>query len=268
MSRIFRTIGPYLGVITVFLYLLYVVGRTYISSYLNQLGIPAETMNFDVDDYLYYGLRQGTIILTLLFTFIFAGFIRYIIFQPDDAEKTKIEKLKWADIIASYEIYILFIFFTVLFIFAFFIVSGSDTPLHPALIFLALMVCVFFIIWCFFFLFDSRVITWIKTRKTASILFVIAFSIQLIFLPIVGSRAWGAFRADYVHTQFPKIQIESLSQLNDIQWVSSSNQTFISNEDLYWVIGDGERLILKSNSDSFYFINQKDILSIKFQLEE
>lgn len=256
MSRILRTVGPYFGVISVFLYLLYVVGRTYISGYLYQLGIPPETMNFDIDDYAYYGLRLVNIILIISFTVIFVGFIRYIIFQPSLTEKRKLKKLKWPDKIAAWQSFIYFIYFAFVFIAVFFIVSSSDTPLNIGLIAAGLIVCSFFVGWCFFFLFDIRVITWIKIRNKASRLFVIALSVQLVFLPIIGSKVLGAFSADYIHTQFPKVQIE---------WVNSSNQTFISNEDLYWVIGDSERIILKSSSNSFYLINQKDILSIEFQ---
>ncbi len=188
--------------------------------------------------------------------------------QPDDREISKLKKAKWADKITSYHIYIWFVYLAAVFVIAGFIISSSDKPLHPALVFWGLMVCISFLIWSFFFLFDTRVITWIKIRNIASKVFLIALLVQLAFLPIFGSTVWVAFSADFIDNQFPRVQIESLSQISDIEWVNSSHQTFINNEDLYWVIGDGEHLILKSSSDSFYIINQKDILSINFQVED
>ena len=82
----------YLGLIPYFIYLLYIIGKSYISAYLNQLKVPGLVLS--TNEYMFYATRIDTLILALIFVIMLYGFIRYIKFRLGFIETVKQEKKK------------------------------------------------------------------------------------------------------------------------------------------------------------------------------
>jgi magnesium-transporting ATPase (P-type) len=77
------TTSLFFGGLSAFLYLLYLVGRTYYDSYLSSLGVPKGIVNYRLDDYVYFGAQIDRLAIAATFTAILIGFLMFLFRRHD-----------------------------------------------------------------------------------------------------------------------------------------------------------------------------------------
>lgn len=278
MSLIIDTIWPYIGAAPVFIYLLYLIGRTYITTYLSQLGVP-EVIKLNVGEYIFYGTRVDTLIIAFLFTAIFIGLIRFLRYKPSNIRKSTINKVsntkkeapKWLTKIKEipekappYFVYSYFIYGAFVFVVSIFSLSLDSAPYHPSQIMLAMIPLTILIIFSIIFLLsDVSYIVWVKARKRMSVVFTVALIIQLAFFPSISSMAWGAFRGYIANDNLKTVEISCVTPLiNGIEWKLNSLGIFTNGDSLYLIYGDDQHIIVKSKDNVINVLNTKDILAV------
>jgi hypothetical protein len=72
--------GQLIGLLTLFGFLLYFVGRRYAEQYFGIIGIPYEGLSLDFYDYLYFGSQPIQLLIVFVFTFFGIGIFRLLTF--------------------------------------------------------------------------------------------------------------------------------------------------------------------------------------------
>jgi len=248
-----------LPAITVFGYLLYFTGRTYSEAYYSTIGIPSGILNFDFWDYVYSGARGLNIILPVIFTAIFVGFLyRYL---PE--KQIYFPSARLRDVICPWFLSVYYAVWLVLFG-----IAGWYSPAFKAefpYIFMSLATCILFslsipVLW------DKATVARIKEGRFLNWLFSVAIALGLIFFPYTSADSWGRFEGVRASDNHPLVQLYAPNQvIDDIQWEVTSTGSFRTVDGLRLIFSNEQYLILESGMDkcSLYVIPTDDILSIK-----
>lgn len=270
------SILPYLSAIPFFVYLVYLVGRSYITTYLSQLGAPEIILS--ANEYIFHGTKIDTLGISFIFTLLLIGLIRYIKYEPNGKNDTKISKTsedkretpKWLTKVQDfnqklppYIVSLYFIWAAILFTYSSVSLVFNDAPYHPALLMLIMMPLavlisfnIFYLIWGYSY------IAWCKMRKRMSVVLIITLILQLALFPSVASVAWGAFRGYMDYNNLDVVNIKSDTPIIDnVEWNYNLEGNFTSS-DLYLIYVNSEYLIVKSEENTINIISTKDILSI------
>jgi len=256
-----RYVTLFIGGLSAFLYLLYLVGRTYYDSYLSGLGVPKGIVNYRLDDYVYFGAQIDTLIIAATFTVILIEFIMFWFRKNELANRGYNGWDFWLGL--GYLVY----FILILSFFAFVTVFRSDLDNVPAVIIAILMACAGTAIFLITILQEKSILLRIARGKFTRKIFVASVIITILVFPYMSAKAWGSFKGITAKINtFPQIELCATRQLIDsIQWQPTGNGTFRSTENLYLLIRTDDYLILKSATrpNDVYVVKLTDILSTK-----
>lgn len=247
--------------LSAFLYLLYLVGRTYYASYLLCLGVPKGIVDYRLDDYVYFGAQIDTLIIVATYTVILIEFIMFW-FRKNELANTRYSRWDfWVGFV--YLVY----FILILSFFAFITVFRSDLDNVPTVILAILMACAGTAIFSIILLQDKGILLRIAKGTLTRNIFVASVIITILVFPYMSAKAWGSFKGITAKIDtFPQVELCATRQVIDgIQWQPTGNGTFRSTENLYLLIKTDDCLILKSatRSNDIYVVKLTDILSAK-----
>jgi MFS family permease len=261
-SEQFRyTISLFFGGLSAFLYLLYLVGRTYYESYLSSLGVPKGIVNYRLDDYVYFGAQIDRLVIVVTFTAILIGFL---MFWFRRREMTHRGYKRW-DFLIGLGYFL--IFTLILAFFAFVTVSRSDLDNVPAVIFGILMACLGTSILLIIVLYDEGILSRITKGEIIRKIFVASVVTTLLVFPYMSAKAWGAFKGITAKLNtFPQVELCATQKVIDgIQWQPTGNDSFRSAEELYLIARTDDYLILKvaARPNDVYIVKFTDVLSTR-----
>jgi len=269
-------LSSYVGAIPFFVYLIYLVGRTYVTTYLSQLGVPG-IIKLDFSEYVFYGTRIDTLVICLIFTGIFLGLIRYLKYEPvvkngtipSQAPKVNKRAPNWLkktnefnEKMTPYIGYVYFIWGAFVLVISIFMFAGSEAPYHPAQIMFVMVPLIILVGFSIFILPDARFIVWMKSRKRMSKLFALALIIQLVFFPPISSMAWGAFKGYADNRNLESVEILAGTPIiNSVEWTNNSFGNFTNADVLYLIFADKQYVIVRSKETVINILNTSDIIS-------
>jgi hypothetical protein len=196
--------------LSAFLYLLYLVGRTYYDSYLSGLGVPKGIVDYRLDDYIYFGAQIDTLIIAVTFTVILIEFIMFW-FQKNELANTRYSRWDfWVGLV--YLVY----FIIILSFFAFVTVFRSDLDNVPAVILIILMACAGTAIFLIILLQDKSILSRVARGKITRKIFVASVIITILVFPYMSAKAWGSFKGITAKlNSFPQVELCATRQVID-----------------------------------------------------
>jgi len=256
-----RALSSILAGIPAFGYLLYFSGRTYSGAYYSTIGIPPGITSFGFWDYIYFGAKDFNILIPLAFAAMFVGFVLYL---------TESAQWYYKDHYSTFEygfpmFYLVWYAVVLLFL-------TATTWLNPTLktdppyAFFAVALCLTVSGFSIIMLFDKTLLLRIKEGRIISRLFFGAIVIALILFPHTSADAWGRFEGMMARDSHPLVELHAPYQvIDDIQWETTSTNSFRTVDDLRLVFSNQQYLVVESVTDgySLYVVPIGDILSIK-----
>lgn len=245
--------------ITVFSYLLYLVGRAYWEAYFSVLNIPIGILNYGLIDYVFIGARPDNLIMVLLYASLIVGLLLFLYFKQFTNSRRRVRA--GSRIFGfGYFVYFVFgaIYTAILILFAIApnkVVLGAVFPfiLFPA-------------IWFWLIFIEKDLLSWIK-RKCKKI-FVVATIIYLIFFPYLCGTCWGALRGSFELDKNPfgykLVELYSTSKIiSDIEWEKTADNYYKTTKDLQLLFSNDKYLILRTsdNATAIHIVKIDDILS-------
>jgi len=269
-------LSSYVGAIPFFIYLIYLVGRTYITTYLSQLGVP--NIILSTNEFISHGTKIDTLGIAFVFSLLLVGLIRYIRYKPEGNDEPKASRIneakrkgpKWLAKLKEfnkktppYIVTLYYIWAAVLFIYSSISFAFSNAPYHPAMLMMIIMPLIVLIGFnIFFLLWGYSYIAWCRARRRMSAVLTITLILQLAFFPSVGSMAWGAFRGYLDCNNLKTINIIAERPIIDsVEWNPNLQGDFTS-DNLSLIYINSEYLIVKSKANNINILEKKDILSI------
>jgi hypothetical protein len=265
-----RTLGRVFAVLSVFVYFLFFVGRVYSEAYLKTLGIPPSTIKYEFFDYAYFGAQLDTIIITIIFTFIFFGIIWYFRMETNGLNKYKKIELFFAVFYLFYSVAVL-IAVSIIFIF------NKSAWNQPAAVVAAIMTTIIPAAFIIIILTERGLLRRIKRGRILSPLFVASMAITLIIFPYLSTSGWGAFKAytsPYEELNLSPNTLVEISAshplINDINWESRDNDLYVTTEELFLILKNDTNLFIKRDlgESETYIISTDDIISYSISTKE
>jgi hypothetical protein len=174
-----------IGSLTGFTYLLYFVGRTYTEAFSMAGGIALDTTKLHPDDYMYAGAHPDTLVITLVFTSIFVGFLWYL-FRDDKP------RYRRGDLVIGLSFFLYYGF--MLAAVTMWVLFDPTQAVKPPMI-LGMLASSMAASGCsLLILFDRGLAARIKGGKVISKFFFAAIVITLVCFPYIASMSWGAFK--------------------------------------------------------------------------
>jgi hypothetical protein len=256
-----RVLSSILAGIPAFGYLLYLTGRTYCTAYYATIGIPSGIVNYGFWDYIYLGARDFNILIPLAFSAIFVGFVLYLTESAQWYYKDHYSPLEYGLPMFYLVWYAATLLFLVVFIWL-----DPILKTELAYSFVALTSCLTAAGLSILMLFDKTLLARIKEGRIISKFFFGAIVIALVFFPHTSADAWGRFEGMRAKDSYPPVELHAQYPLiDDIQWETTSTNSFRTVDDLRLVFSNQQYLVVESVTDghSLYVVTIDDILSIK-----
>jgi len=256
-----KALNSILAGIPAFGYLLYFIGRTYSIAYYSTIGIPIGIANLDFWDYLYSGAKGFNLIITVIFTLMFLGFLWYL---------TESRQIDYQNVYRRRDFIIPFgylVYYAIVLVFL--AAIGWFYPaskINPVYIIGSLMACLVVSGFSILILLDKALVARIKKGRVISRLFLLAVVIGLILFTYTSADSWGRYNGFIATDSLPLVEIYAPYQvIDDIQWEITSTNSFRTVDDLHLVFSNEQYLILESSrgKHNLYVIPTDDILSIK-----
>lgn len=256
-----KTLNSILVGIPAFGYLLYFTGRTYSAAYYSTIGVPNGIVNFGFWDYIYFGAKDFNVLIPLAFATMFVGFVLYLTESAQWYYKDHYSLLKY-----GFPMFYLVWFAAVLLLLVVITWLNPTLKTNPAYVLGALASCLSVSGFSIIMLFDKTLLVRIKEGRIISRLFCGAVVITLIVFPHTAADASGRFEGMMATDSHPLVELHAPCQvIDDIQWETTSTDSFRTVDDLRLVFSNQQYLVVGSVTDrySLYVVPIDDILSIK-----
>lgn len=269
-SMTIRTLGRVFAVLPVFVYFLFFVGRVYSEAYLKTLEIPPSSIKYEFFDYAYFGAQLDTIIITIIFTFIFFGLIWYLRTKTKGPYKYKKSELAFAISYLIYSVIILIISSVIL-------MFNKEVLNQPAAVVMSIATTIMPATFIIMTLIDRGLIGRIKEGKILSRLFVASVIITLLFFPYIASSGWGAFKtyiSPYRELNLSSNTLVEISAshplINDVNWEPKGDDSYVTTGELFLILENDSNLFIKTNlkESETYIISTDDIISYSISTKE
>jgi hypothetical protein len=257
-----RLAATILSGITVFSYLLYLVGRVYWEAYLSVLNIPIGIFNYTTIDYIFIGARPDNLLIVLLYTSLIGGLFLFLFFKQFTNSRKRVETI--SKIIGyAYFVYSVFatIFIAVLILFTITPNKVALAAVFPFTLFPA--------IWFWLIFTEKELLSWIKRKGKRFLpkIFVVATIIYLIVFPYLCGTCWGALRGLFELDKSPfgykSVELYSTSEIiADIEWEKTADNYYKTTKDLQLLFSNDKYLVLRTsdNASAIHIVKTDDIL--------
>ena len=225
-----RLAATILSGITVFSYLLYLVGRAYWEAYFSVLNIPIGIFNYGLMDYVFIGARPDNLLIVLLYTSLIVGLLLFLYYKEFTNSRRRVETIPK---ILGFSYFVYFVVATIC-IAVLILFTRAPNKQVLAVVFPFTLVPA---IWFWLIFTEKDLLSWIKRKgkdkrfQPKTYAFVAATIIYLVFFPYLCGTCWGDFRGSSELDKNPfgykSVELYSTSKvIPDIEWEMTADNYY------------------------------------------